>query len=181
MFSWNACKRLLRPDLTPHQVKAMIRITIVLFGAAAVVLALEVRSVQALWYFTSDLVFVLLFPQLVFALFDHRTNAIGSQVAFAVSLALRVGGGEPLLGLPPTVPYPELFAWVLPGEPASWYDAESGGMLFPYRTFAAIVGLLLIPTVSRLTARWSPSQPLRNVATSSAPRTQQDINAITVR
>ena len=175
MFSWNACKRLLRPDLTQRQVKAVIRMTIVVLGGAAVVLALQVRSVQALWYFTSDLVFVLLFPQLVFALFDRRTNAIGSQVAFAVSLALRVGGGEPLLGLPPTLPYPELLAWLLPLNPASWYDAESGSMLFPYRTFAAMVGLLLIPTISRLTARWSPPRPLRNVATAGTANNMTQI------
>ena len=36
-------------------------------GAIAAVLALRAQSVQALWYFTSDLVFVLLFPQLVAA------------------------------------------------------------------------------------------------------------------
>jgi solute carrier family 5 (high affinity choline transporter), member 7 len=170
MFSWNVCKRLLRPDLTPHQVRAIIRTTIALLGGAAVVLALKVRSVQALWYFTSDLVFVLLFPQLVFALFDRRTNAIGSQVAFAVSLALRVGAGEPLLALPPLIPYPELFAWLLPGDPRSWYDADTGGILFPHRTLAAIVGLVLIPTVSRLTAHWSPPRALRNVATTGPDR-----------
>ncbi len=49
MFSWNVGKRLLRPALTPRQLKAMIRTTIAILGAAAVVLALKVRSVQALW------------------------------------------------------------------------------------------------------------------------------------
>ena len=39
-----------------------------LFGALAAGLALKVQSVQALWFFTSDLVFVLLFPLLPFAL-----------------------------------------------------------------------------------------------------------------
>ena len=63
------------------------------------VMALEVQSVQALWFFTSDLVFVLLFPQLVFALFDpgesHRFDR-----GVLVSLVLRFGGGEPLSGCP---------------------------------------------------------------------------------
>ena len=45
--------------------KGIIRGSIVLLGAGAVVMALKVQSVQALWFFTSDLVFVLLFPQLV--------------------------------------------------------------------------------------------------------------------
>ena len=62
---------------------------------------------QALWFFTSDLVFVLLFPQLIFALFDPKANRTGSIVAFVVSFVLRVGGGEPLLGLPAFMAYPD--------------------------------------------------------------------------
>ena len=42
-----------------------MRVAIVALGVGAVWMALEVQSVQALWFFTSDLVFVLLFPQLV--------------------------------------------------------------------------------------------------------------------
>ena len=43
----------------------VMRIAIALLGVGAVWMALKVQSVQALWFFTSDLVFVLLFPQLV--------------------------------------------------------------------------------------------------------------------
>ena len=64
-------------------------------------MALTVQSVQSLWFFTSDLVCVLLFPQLLWALYDRRANLTGSVTAFAVSLALRLGGGEPLFGLAP--------------------------------------------------------------------------------
>src|SRR5262249_38722113 len=85
MLSWNGCKRLLWPDLSIRQLKRLIRLSIVLFGAMAAVMALKVQSVQALWFFTSDLVFVLLFPQLLFALFDPKVNRIGSITAFCVS------------------------------------------------------------------------------------------------
>ena len=74
MVSWNCGKRLLRPDLTVRQMAAIVRASIALLGVAAILMALEVQSVQALWFFTSDLVFVLLFPQLVFALFDRKAN-----------------------------------------------------------------------------------------------------------
>ena len=87
----------------------VMRIAIALLGVGAVWMALKVQSVQALWFFTSDLVFVLLFPQLVAALFDSKANLIGSIAAFSVSLVLRVGGGEPLFGIPALIPYPE---WV---------------------------------------------------------------------
>ena len=88
MLSWNCLKRLVWPSLSVAQMKRVIRSSILLFGALATVLALKVQSVQALWFFTSDLVFVLLFPQLLFALFDPKANRTGSIVAFAVSLVL---------------------------------------------------------------------------------------------
>jgi solute carrier family 5 (high affinity choline transporter), member 7 len=152
MLSWNGYARLLRPDLNAQEMKRVIRLAIGLLGAAAAAMALNVRSVQALWFFTSDLVFVLLFPQLLFALFDPRANRTGSIAAFSVSLVLRLGGGEPLFGIPAFIPYPEL----LTANPAAWY--AGGAMLFPFKTLAAATGLLLLPLVSRLTARWDPPQ-----------------------
>jgi solute carrier family 5 (high affinity choline transporter), member 7 len=116
--------------------------------------------VQALWFFTSDLVFVLLFPQLLWALFDPRANRIGSIAAFSVSLVLRLGGGEPLFGVPPVIAYPELFT----SDPGAWY--ADGVMLFPFKTLAAATGLVLLPVVSRLTATWDPPRPLRATSVS---------------
>ncbi len=141
MLSWNCLKRLVWPSLSVVQMKRVIRSSIFLFGAMATVLALKVQSVQALWFFTSDLVFVLLFPQLLFALFDTKVNRIGSIVAFTVSFVLRVGGGEPLLGLPALIAYPDNL---------------------PFRTLAAAAGMVLLPLVSRLTLRVDPPSLLRN-------------------
>ncbi len=159
MFSWNVYRPLLAPALAPARMALVIRAAVVLLGASAAAMALNVRSVLYLWIFTSDLVFVLLFPQLLWALFDPKANRIGSVTAFVVSLALRLGGGEPLFELPALLPYPELLADLLPGLPASWYDGAA--MLFPFRTLAALAGLVLLPLVSRLTARWDPPRPLR--------------------
>jgi high affinity choline transporter 7 len=130
MFSWNTCTRLVSPELGFRRLKLVMRVTIAALGVGAVWMALEVRSVQALWFFTSDLVFVLLFPQLVCALFDPKANLAGSMTAFSVSLVLRLGGGEPLFGIPALIPYPETV---------------------PVRTLASASGLLLLPIVSRLT------------------------------
>ena len=141
MFSWNTCTRLLNPRMAFGRMKLIMRFTIAALGVGAVWMALEVQSVQALWFFTSDLVFVLLFPQLVSALFDGKANLPGSVAAFAVSLVLRLGGGEPLFGIPALIAYPD---WV------------------PFKTLAAGAGLLLLPVVSRLTGSWSAPQPLKN-------------------
>jgi high affinity choline transporter 7 len=132
MFSWNCCKRLLWPGLDGRRVTTLLRISVAVLGAGALLMALKVQSVQALWFFTSDLVYVLLFPQLVCALFDPRANRTGSMTAFFVSLVLRIGGGEPLFGFAPLIPYPEGF---------------------PFKTAAAAAGMVLLPVVSRLAAR----------------------------
>jgi len=141
MLSWNCCKRLLWPSVSVAQLRTIIRSSILLLGVLATILALKVQSVQALWFFTSDLVFVLLFPQLVAALFDPKANRSGSIAAFVVSLILRSGGGEPLLGLPAFIAYPD--AW-------------------PVKTVAAVAGFVLLPLVSRATVAWDPPAPLRN-------------------
>ena len=141
MFSWNTCTRLLSPAMPFGRLKLVIRVTIAALGVGAVWMALEVQSVRALWFFTSDLVFVLLFPQLVCALFDKKANLPGSIAAFAVSLVLRLGGGEPLFGIPALLAYPD---WL------------------PFKTVAAATGLALLPAVSRLTRRWSAPRPLAN-------------------
>jgi solute carrier family 5 (high affinity choline transporter), member 7 len=142
MFSWNVCWRLLNPQMSLASMKMLMRISITAMGVGAVWMAIEVQSVQALWFFTSDLVFVLLFPQLVYALFDTKANVIGSMAAFFVSLVLRLGGGEPLFGIPALIAYPD---WV------------------PFRATAAAAGLILMPVVSRLTGSTTPPRPLKNV------------------
>jgi len=142
MFAWNVFQRLIRPDLSLRGLTFVMRVAIALLGVGAVWMALKVQSVQALWFFTSDLVFVLLFPQLVSALFDSKANLIGSIAAFSVSLVLRLGGGEPLFGMPAFVAYPP---WL------------------PFKTVAAGAGLILLPAVSRITGSWSKPRPLQRV------------------
>lgn len=153
MFAWNVCLRLVDPGLRMRGITIVTRLAIGALGAGAVVMALKVRSVQALWFFTSDLVFVLLFPQLVSALFDGKANLIGSIAAFSVSLVLRLGGGEPLFGIPALIPHPE------------WW---------PFKTVAACAGLVLLPTISRLTQDYSPPRPLRKVTVARSAATSPD-------
>ena len=148
MFAWNVYRRLIRPDTPVGGLTIVVRVAIALLGIGAVWMAIKVQSVQALWFFTSDLVFVLLFPQLVSALFDSKANLIGSVAAFSVSLVLRLGGGEPLFGIPALIPYPE------------WW---------PFKTVAAAAGLVLLPLVSRLTAAAAPPNPLPSIRDERRP------------
>ena len=116
-------------------------------GTAATLIALRVQSVYALWFLCSDFVYCILFPQLTTALFDRRANRYGSIAGLLVAFVLRFGGGEPVLGIAPLLPYPMI-------------DPASGAVLFPFRTTAMLGGLLTIVVVSRLTQRSCPPQPL---------------------
>ncbi|MBM4067963.1 MAG: sodium:solute symporter [Planctomycetes bacterium] len=162
MFSWNVYRRLLAPQASPSAMQWAIRLSIAVWSLGAVVLALRVGSVQRLWFFCAELIFVLLFPQLLMALFDPKANRIGSITAFVVSLILRFGGGEPVFGLPAFIPYPELLASWLPGSPAEWYD-NNGSVLLPVRILSATAGVILLPVVSRLTNRLDLPRELRKI------------------
>ena len=119
---------------------------IVIVGCGAPMIALNVQSVYALWFLSSDFVYCILFPQLVCVLYDPRANRLGALLGFCVSLLLRLGAGEPLLGLPGFLPY-------------ATEDVVSGVVLFPFRTFAMLAGLVTISVVSRLTGtKWPPKQ-----------------------
>lgn len=87
-----------------------MRATIFVFGALATAMALLTGSVYGLWYLSSDLVYVIIFPQLLSVLFIKGTNTYGSVAAYIVGLLLRIGGGEPYLKLPPFIYYP---GWVI--------------------------------------------------------------------
>ncbi len=169
MIGWNIVHRLLRPDLSVGSLKLIIRVSILLLGAISTYMAMRVQSVAALWLFTGDLVFVLLFPQLFYALFDSKANRTGSMVAFTVSLILRLGGGifietnDGSVGFAALLRLPDWFPGLFPGSSADWYEAN-GAASYPIRTMAAGAGMILLPLVSRLTAWRDPPRPLRAMA-----------------
>ncbi len=165
MFSWNVFHRLRGSRDTTTTLRRVIRASIVALGAAATVMALDVQSVAARWFFTADLVFVLLFPQLLCALFDPRANRTGSVAAFAASLVLRLGNGIPEFGLPAFIPYAELWSQASGQDPAQWYDLATGESVFPARLLAAVVGLMVLPLASRATAGWDAPRVLGRVET----------------
>jgi len=143
MGAWNIYRPLVRPDVDSDGLARVIRRLVLVVGTAATLIALRVQSVYALWFLCSDLVYCILFPQLVTALYDRKANRWGSIAGLTVSAVLRFGGGEPVLGIPRLLPYPMVDA--------------AGTVLFPFRTTAMLAGLLTIVVVSRLTQKQCPA------------------------
>jgi high affinity choline transporter 7 len=150
MFVWNIYRPQLRPEAGDRELRNVLRGTVVVVGVAATCLALSVQSVYALWYLCADLVYVVLFPQLVMVLYSRRSNGFGALSGAIVSVMMRLGGGEPILGIPTWMPYP-------------WPTAE-GGTDFPFRTFSMLCGLATIWIISWATRtrrldRWKDATP----------------------
>ncbi|XP_072142289.1 high-affinity choline transporter 1-like [Dermacentor andersoni] len=119
---------ILRPAATDMEVCVVLRCMVCFVGAVATSMALRVSSVFSLWALSSDLVYVLLFPQFVALFFlRHRTNAYGSVLGFFAGLVLRFLCGEQAFGLPALLRLP-------------LYDSERGQQ-FPFRTLCMVVSL----------------------------------------
>ncbi|XP_034048358.1 high-affinity choline transporter 1-like [Thalassophryne amazonica] len=106
MFARNIYQLAFRQSASDREIVWVMRITIFVFGGLATVMALVTGTVYGLWYLSSDLVYVIIFPQLLSVLFVKGTNTYGSVAGYGFGLVLRIGGGEPYLQLPPFIYYP---------------------------------------------------------------------------
>lgn len=148
LAGWNVYRPLINPRISSEQLGKVIQKMVVLIGVAVTLLALQVKSVYALWFLCSDFVYCLLFPPLLLALFDPKVNKTGALAGLLVAATLRFGGGEAVLGLPVLLPYPMI---------------EDGIVLFPFKTLSMLSGLVTGMLVSRLTQQWDPPTSLQPV------------------
>lgn len=115
-----------------------MRLSIILVGAVATTMALTVKSIYGLWYLSSDLVYVILFPQLVSVVyFKKHCNTYGSLAAYIIGIFLRAIGGEQAVGLNVVYKYP--------------FYTEQEGQLFPFKTFSMLSSFGTLLGVSTLT------------------------------
>nr|XP_053641791.1 high-affinity choline transporter 1-like [Cherax quadricarinatus] len=141
MFARNIWKLIFRQNASETEVIWVMRVAIFIVGFLATTLALTIPSIYGLWYLSSDLVYVILFPQLLMVVhFRDHCNLYGSLGAYIIGLFVRVLGGESMIGIPPIIKYP-------------WYDEENEVQLFPFRTLAMVLSGLFLVFMSMFT-RW---------------------------
>ncbi|KAH7979278.1 hypothetical protein HPB49_008951 [Dermacentor silvarum] len=69
---------ILRPRASVGEISTVARAIVCLVGAATTTMALSVQSVYTLWSLSADVVYVMLFPQLLCLFYlDHMTNTYG--------------------------------------------------------------------------------------------------------
>lgn len=114
----------------------VMRVGIGVVGVLSTVMALTIPSIYGLWSMCSDLVYVILFPQLLMVVhFKEYCNTYGSLAAYIIAFIVRISGGEPLMGLPALIHYPG-------------YDEETNTQAFPFRTMAMLMSLVTLIGVS---------------------------------
>jgi high affinity choline transporter 7 len=155
MSVWNIYRPLFSPNIGREEINYLVKVFVWVNGILATLIALQVQSIYTLWILCSDFVYCLLFPALVTALFDKKANFYGALAGFLVAFILRFGGGEASLGLPTLLPYP-----ILDAASELSGDGSRIAILFPFRTFAMLCGLISIILVSRLTQKVLPATEL---------------------
>jgi len=153
MFARNVYKLIFRQNASENEIMWVMRVSIFLVGGMATFMALTIPTIYGLWALCSDLVYVILFPQLLMVVhFPEYCNTYGSLFSYCLGMAVRISGGEKLIGLPPLVHFPGF------AEPDELELAEAdeqnrrafGTQLFPFRTVAMILSMIAIPSVSQL-------------------------------
>ncbi|VDI52539.1 solute carrier family 5 (high affinity choline transporter), member 7 [Mytilus galloprovincialis] len=140
-FSRNVYKRIIRKTASEREQIWVLRASTIVFGVIATSVSIYVRSIYALWVLCSDIIYVILFPQLTCAIYFSSANTYGSFVAFIVGLFFRVAGGEKTLGLDPIIRYP-------------WHKVDDDGtvvQLFPHKTLSMLLSLFSLLFVSWFT------------------------------
>merc|ERR1712141_145385 len=139
MFTRNVYKLLLRPNASETEILWVMRVAIFIVGAMATVMALTIKTIYGLWAMCSDLVYVILFPQLLIVVhFKDWVNTYGSLAAYCIGLFFRLAGGEKMIGLPPLIHYP-------------MFNYETGDQMFPFRTMSMILSMISLLGISHLT------------------------------
>ncbi|BHF82712.1 hypothetical protein SprV_0802585100 [Sparganum proliferum] len=125
MFAHNVVQPTCWRHASERQIIWVMRVSIFVVGALACAMGILVKSIYGLWSLCSDLVYVILFPQLVSVLFLPFSNTYGSLAGFVVGLALRLTAGEPIFRMAALIKYP-------------FYDELTGTQRAPIKTISML-------------------------------------------
>ncbi|XP_024886610.1 high-affinity choline transporter 1-like isoform X1 [Temnothorax curvispinosus] len=129
MFTRNVYKLTIRPKASERELNWVLRISVIAVSILSTLVALTVSSVYYLSYLCSDLVYVVLFPQLLAVIhWPSMVDTYGCLAGYFIAIVLRLGGGERGLGILPLIEYP-------------FYDKRTRTQKFPFRTAVMIIAL----------------------------------------
>ncbi|XP_064469105.1 high-affinity choline transporter 1-like [Ornithodoros turicata] len=137
LLSHNLYAMLARPSARPPEIIAALRVSVVICAVASIMLSTLISSPHSLWRFSSDLTYVLLFPQFVgIFYFPSLSNSYGSFASFLIGLSIRVLIGDEAVGIPAFIPHP--------------FGSKDGTQNFPYRTICMALCFIFLLICSGL-------------------------------
>ncbi|XP_018370907.1 PREDICTED: high-affinity choline transporter 1-like isoform X2 [Trachymyrmex cornetzi] len=129
MFTRNVYKLTIRPKASERELNWVLRIAVIAVSILSTLVALTVSSVYYLSYLCADLVYVVLFPQLLAVIhWPTMVDTYGCLAGYFIAIVLRLGGGERGLGILPLIEYP-------------FYDKKTRTQKFPFRTAVMMIAL----------------------------------------
>ncbi|OWF52992.1 high-affinity choline transporter 1-like [Mizuhopecten yessoensis] len=135
MFARNIYKLIFRQKASEAEILWVMRIAIFGVGGLATAMAITVESIYDLWYLCSDLVYVVLFPQLCSVIYLQGTNTYGSLAGFITAFFFRLSGGEKSMHVPTLIKFP-------------FYDEVDEIQLFPFKTLSMLLSFFVLVSVS---------------------------------
>ena len=149
MAAWNVYRPLVEPDATSARLTWVVKRAVIVVGIAATLMALHVRSIYTLWVLCSDLVYCILFPQLLLALKDPKANRLGSYA----------GNGRVVRSAHRRASRCSACRCC-----CRCLSTSGGAPTVPIKTIAMLAGLVTMWAVSRWTAERCPAVPLSPVS-----------------
>ncbi|XP_062910439.1 high-affinity choline transporter 1-like [Mobula hypostoma] len=139
MFTYNIYWKILRPKASEKEILYVMKTSVLLVTVLATVLALFTNTIYGLYVLSADIVYVVIFPQLVCALYVPCVNRLGFVTGVLIGALLRITGGEPLFHLPPIIHYP-----------GGYFQNNYYVQTFPYKTFAMLSSLITTVVLSHI-------------------------------